>query len=69
MVTQSKNKHELMRRFNMNVCKEISTTLEHNVKLVNHEETKEVNETLYVGIMTQVWHYNTGVVLDGSSLK
>ena len=22
-----------------------------------------------VGIMTQVWHYGTGVVLDGNSLK
>jgi len=53
----------------MNVCKAISTTLEHNVKLVNDEETKEVNDTLYVGIMTQVWHYDTSVVLDGNSLK
>ena len=22
-----------------------------------------------VGIMTQVWHYDTGVVLDGNSLR
>lgn len=22
-----------------------------------------------IGIMTRVWHYNTGVVLDGNSLR
>jgi hypothetical protein len=47
LVTQSKYTKELLRRFNMNECKAVSIPLEHNAKLYNDDETKEVENTLY----------------------
>jgi hypothetical protein len=47
LITQSKYTKELIRRFNMSECSIVSTPLEHNVKLCNDDDTKEVNGTLY----------------------
>ena len=47
LITQSKYTKEVLRRFNMNTCKPISTPLEQNVKLNNNDDSKEVDGTLY----------------------
>jgi hypothetical protein len=47
LITQSKYTKEVLRRFNMNTCKPISTPLEQNVKLSNNDDSKEVDGTLY----------------------
>jgi hypothetical protein len=47
LVTQRKYTRELLKRFNMSQCKEISTPLEQNAHLHSDDGTKEVNGTLY----------------------
>ena len=39
-VTQRKYTHELIKRFNMNGCKVVSTPLKRNVKLNNDDKSK-----------------------------
>jgi hypothetical protein len=47
LITQRKYTKEVLRRFNMNTCKPISTPLKQNVKLNNNDDSKEVDGTLY----------------------
>ena len=47
LITQSKYTKVVLKRFNMNTCKPISTPLEQNVKLSNNDDSKEVDGTLY----------------------
>jgi hypothetical protein len=47
LITWRKYTKEVLRMFNMNTCKLVSTPLEQNVKLKNNDDTKEVDGTLY----------------------
>lgn len=40
LITQIKNRKGLIKKFNMNECKIVSTTLENNVKINNYDEKK-----------------------------
>jgi hypothetical protein len=48
---------KLIKRFNMSGCKLGSTPLEHNIKLCNDDETKDVNG-LYRRGKFEISHYN-----------
>ena len=63
LITQSKYTKEVLRRFNMNTCKPISTPLEQNVNLNNNDDSKEVDGTLYQQLVGSL-NYLTTTKLD-----
>ena len=59
LITQSKYIREILKRFNMNECKEMPIPLEQNAKLCSDDGTKEVDGTLFHQLMGSLNYLTT----------
>ena len=59
VITQRKYTRELLKRSNMNYCKEFYLPLEHNAKLCSDDGTKEMDGTLYCYLVGSLKYLTT----------